>query len=218
MTAPVAPMTEWARRLAFAGIVGPVVFGLAAVIGAATGDGYRQTNQFVSELAASGASTRPLMTVGFVVLGVSTLALAWSMRILWPTSLLLAVLVALSGITTLAAGTFSCDAGCPTEGARSTSQVLHDVASVPTFLLWLAMALLAAWQFRRTTYGGVSLALGVIQIASIVVLGTFTDRHPDDPVGLVQRIDLLAVGTWFVATAVALRRTSRVRMSRTSVS
>ena len=69
----------------------------------------------------------------------------------------------------------------------------------------MAVTVTAAWRYRRTTYGTISSVLAAVQIAAAAVLASFGDRDADDPVGLVQRILLLAVGAWFVLTAIRVR-------------
>jgi hypothetical membrane protein len=196
-----------ARQLALAGIVGPAVFAAAAVIGAPFVDGYSHANQFVSELAAEGSSARVLMTIGFLTLGVCVLVFAWSVRALRPAATALALVIALSGAGTLVAGTFSCDEGCPAKGHMSTHQQLHNASSVVTFSTWIVAPLLAGWQLRSNKrLARLSIAIGVFELAVAGVLSSFSDRQPDDPVGLLQRVLLLAVGVWFVLLALDLRR------------
>ncbi len=200
--------TKRARQLAIAGVVGPVVFVLAAVVGAPFEAGSSQIRKFVSELAAQGSGARVVMTIGFFVLGLSILLFAWSMRVLRPALGALALVVALSGAGTLMAGTFSCDKGCPAKGHMSTHQELHNVSSVITFSSWIIAPLLAAWQLRGTRFARLSFALGLFALAVSLVLASFSDRTPDDPVGLLQRVVLLTVFAWFVLAAVEVRRTS----------
>jgi hypothetical membrane protein len=200
--------TRRARQLALAGIVGPVVFAAAAVIGAPFDDGYSHTHQFVSELAAEGSSSRVLMTVGFLALGVCLVVFAWSVRALRPAAGALALVIALSGAGTLMAGTFSCDQGCPAKGHMSTHQELHNVSSVITFSSWIIAPLLAGWRLRGTRLARLSTAVGVFALAVGVGLSSFSDRQPDDPVGLLQRVLLIAVGAWFLLMALELRRTN----------
>lgn len=208
---------EAARRLALAGIVGPVAFALAAIIGGfVIGDEYSPVHQFVSEIAAEGSDARVLMTIGFFVLGISLLGLAWSMRRLWPAATVVVVLIALSGLGTLAAGTFSCDPGCPTEGERSTHQQLHDNSAVVTFSTWIITPFVVGWQRRRTTYGRASVVLGALALVSALWVASYLDRQPSDPVGLLQRVVLVVVGVWFVLTAVELRRRSASTASSTA--
>lgn len=197
---------ERARQLALAGIVGPAVFAAAAVIGAPFDDGYSHIHNFVSELAAHGSSARVLMTVGFLTLGLCLLVFAWSVRALRPTAGALALVIALSGAGTLMAGTFSCDEDCPAKGQMSTHQELHNVSSVITFSTWIIAPLLAGWQLRGTRWARISVAFGLFELAVGVGLSSFSDRQPDDPVGLLQRVLLITVGVWFVLTALELRR------------
>lgn len=196
-----------ARQFALAGIVGPVAFGLAAIVGALFVDGYSHEHQFISELAAEGSSARVLMTIGFLTLGVCLLVFAWAVRALRPAAAALAIVIALSGAGTLMAGTFSCDEGCPVKGHMTTHQQLHNVSSVITFSTWIIAPLLAGWQLRGTRLARISIVFGLVELAIGIGLSSFSDRQPDDPVGTWQRALLLAVGVWFVLLALDLRRT-----------
>jgi hypothetical membrane protein len=196
------------RRLALAGVVGPAVYAVAAVVGATQVKGYSHIHDFVSALAAEGSDARVLMTVGFLALGVCILAFAWSLRVLRPAAGALVVVVALSGLGTLMAGTFSCDEGCPTKGDISTHQQLHNMSAVITFSAWAFTPFVAAWQLRGSRFARVSLVLGVAVLAVELVLGSMSDPQPDDPVGLLQRIVLVAVGLWFALLALDLRGAS----------
>lgn len=200
-----------ARQLALAGIVGPAAFAAATIVGAPFNDGYSHRNSFISELAAEGSSARVLMTIGFFALGLCALIFAWSVRVLRPAAGVLALVIALSGAGTLMAGTFSCDEGCPAKGQMSTHQELHNVSSIITFSAWIIAPLLAAWQLRGTRFARISMVLGVVELAIALSLQSFSDRQPDDPVGLLQRAILLAVGAWFVLTALEVRRATAAK-------
>lgn len=196
-----------ARQLALAGIVGPVAFGVAAIVGAPVVDGYSHQHQFISELAAQGASSRVLMTIGFLTLGVCLLVFAWAVRALRPAAAALAIVIALSGAGTLMAGTFSCDEGCPAKGHMTTHQQLHNVSSVITFSSWIIAPLLAGWQLRSNKrLARLSIVFGLVELAIGLGLSSFSDRQLDDPVGTLQRALLLVVGAWFVLLALDLRR------------
>jgi hypothetical protein len=216
-----AVMDQRARTAALAGVIGPAAFWVAIVIGAwlqaerlddlaarpGLRAGYSHVYSFVSELAAVDSGGRVVMWLGFVTFGVCSLVVAGALRRLWPTATALCIAVAVSGAGLLGAGTFSCDPGCPTEGDVRVAQELHDVFSVVTFPAWMACAAIAAWQLRDRLFGRVSLVLAVVQVGTGLVLGTWRDRAADDPVGVVQRINLAAVAVWFVLLAVELRRT-----------
>ncbi len=213
---------EVARRQALGGIAGPALFWVAIVVGAALEadylgndayrpglrGGYSHVYSFVSELAADGSGVQSLMIAGFFAFGIGTLFLVASLRSLWPTATALTMAVFVSAVGILGAGSFPCDVGCPVDGDVSTSQTLHNLFSVVTFPAWMACAAIAAWQLRRTLYGRLSLVLAVVQVGTGLLLGTWRDREMDDPVGLLQRINLAAVALWFVLTAVELRRQS----------
>jgi hypothetical membrane protein len=200
------PAVERARQLALAGIVGPVVFALAALIGATQVSGYRHVYNFVSELAAVGSDARVIMTIGFIVFGVCILVFAWSLHVLRPAATVLVIVVALSGVGTLMAGTFSCDRGCPAKGETTTHQDLHNLSSVITFSSWIVAPFVAARQLRGKRFARVSLAIGFVVLAFGLWLGSLSDHGPDDPVGLLQRVVLVSVGVWFVLLALELRR------------
>ena len=209
-----------ARQAALAGIAGPALWVGAIVVaalleadrldgrpaGPGLRDGYSHVYSFVSELAAVGSDGRVVMVVGFIGFGVCTVVLAGAMRRLWPTATLLTAVVALSGVGLIGAGSFTCDAGCPTEGDLSLAQEVHNITSVVTFPAWMACAAIAAWQLRDRLYGRLSLVLAVVEVGSGLVLGTWRDREADDPVGLLQRVNLAAVCAWFVLTALEVRR------------
>jgi len=196
------------KRLALAGIVGPAAFALAAVIGGLTKSGYSPVHEYVSALAATGSSVRTLMTIGFFALGIGILVFAVAVRRLRPAAVLLALVLTVSGVGTLTAGTFSCDPGCPTKGDITTHQQLHNVSSVFTFSSWIIAPFVAARQLRRARFARISLVFGVVELAFGLVLGSYADASPGDPVGLLQRIELVAVGAWFVLFALELRRPS----------
>jgi hypothetical protein len=211
-----------ARKAALGGIVGPVAYWVAILVGAPLeadrlGDlaarpglrpGYSHVYSFVSELAAKGSDAELLMWAGFYLLGAGTVLLALAMRRLWPAATALFVAVLVSGLGTLMAGSFRCDPGCPTKGDLSTSQELHNLSSVLTFPAWMACAAIAAWTFRDRLFGRLSLAVLVVQVGTGLVLGSWaSDRGADDPVGIWQRINLAAVAVWFAVAAVEVRRT-----------
>jgi hypothetical protein len=208
----------------WAGVAGWIAFTAAWIVGGQLEDGYLGSDaaapgvragyepayHFVSELAARDSGVRALMTAGFYVLGIGTLVFAWAARALRPALLAVWALVAVSGIGVIGAGTFACDPGCPPDGT-STSDALHNAFSFLTFGGWLIGMAVAAWRLRGGRHAWLFTGLLVIALPAALVLAPMTtDRSPDDPVGLIQRIVLLAVAAWFVATAVWLRRTPKV--------
>ena len=146
--------------------------------------------------------------VDWIVFGLCILLFAWSLRVLRPAALALVVVVALSGVGTLTAGTFSCDKGCPAKGVTSTHQDLHNGSSIVTFSAWIIAPFVAARQLRGSRFARAWLLLGGVELAFGIALGSMSDHQPDDPVGLLQRVVLVAVGVWFTLLALELRSTS----------
>ncbi len=206
-----APGAGRARQLAWFGVVGPAAFAVAAIVGAQMVEGYSHVRSFISELAATGSDSHGAMTVGFFALGISIVVFALSLRALRPAALLLFVVVLCSGVGTLMAGSFGCDRGCPASCDMTTHQQLHNVSSVITFSAWIVMAFVAARQLRGARFARVSLVLGVLELGIGLALASFNDRHPDDPVGLLQRALLLCVAVWFLLATLELRRDQNVR-------
>jgi hypothetical protein len=82
------------------------------------------------------------------------------------------------------------------------------VSSVITFSAWIIAPFVAAWQLRGTRFARLSLALALFEVVVGLVLGAHADAKPDDPVGLLQRIELTAIGVWFVLLTLEVRRRS----------
>src|SRR5258708_7519274 len=74
------PGRRIAGRAAVGGLIGPAAFVGAWALGGALKEGYSPTNDAISRLAAIGASTRPLMTSGFVCFGIAVPAYALALR------------------------------------------------------------------------------------------------------------------------------------------
>ncbi len=68
------------QREAAGGLIGPVGFVGAWIIGGLIKPDYSPVEDAISRLAAIGASTRPLMTCGFVCFGVAVPTYAWALR------------------------------------------------------------------------------------------------------------------------------------------
>ncbi len=73
-------MKSSARALAIGGFVGPAAFVGAWTAAGLRTRGYSPVTDAISDLAAIGASTRSLMTAGFVVDGIGLTAFGLSMR------------------------------------------------------------------------------------------------------------------------------------------
>jgi hypothetical protein len=168
------PMDARVRILALGGVAGPALFvALIAVCGALRPD-YSHVRHFISELGATGTPNAALMNAaGFLPAGVLLAAFGVALALSFPrrgAALPAAACVTAFGLGHVAAGLWSCDAGCPIEGA-SWEATVHDRVSLAAFLAGVAGVGLWAVVFRRleswrslATYSAVSsvIALGLL--------------------------------------------------------
>jgi hypothetical protein len=171
--------------------VGPVVFVAAWVVAGWRAAIYSPTDEAISELAAVGASTRVLMTAGFVAFAVGVGMFAVGCRRLlpgwsWPALLLAAV-------ATFGAAVF------PLSG--NDFDAAHGAFAGVGYLGLVAAPLLAAPDFRRAgrqVWMWSSLAVaatGALCLVASVLVGAN---------GLAQRLGLTMVDIWIVVLAVAV--------------
>jgi hypothetical membrane protein len=179
------------------GIVGPVVFVSAWIgCGLAT-DGYSAVSDAISELAEVGASTRWIMTGGFVVFGTAVPAYAaLALRPALPGRAWVALVV--TGLSTL--GVAAVPLGRGTDG-------LHGAfATVGYVSLALAPALASVALRRNGRAVAATWSLSAAAAAGVCLLATL----PVPAHGMFQRLGLAFGDAWIVATAVVLLRSGRL--------
>jgi hypothetical membrane protein len=172
------------------GVVGPVAFVAAWAIGGALAEGYSPRDDAISELAAVGATTRPLMTAGFVLFGAGMIAFSRALE-RGP-----AVAAVAAGVCTIGVAAVPLDAGY--DG-------LHGALAGAGYAALVAVPATAAMRLRPSS-GAVAAAVAVVAgaclVASVVVTG---------PNGLFQRLGLTLVDAWLAVTAVRMWRRRSVR-------
>jgi hypothetical protein len=180
-----------------AGVWGPVSFAAASVVAARRQPGYSHVANHVSGLAAAGQPSAAVMVPGFLALGAASLL----MPVPSPTARRMA---RLAGLTTIAAGLVpASQLHCPRPGTDPDATALdvgHGVASITTFVLWIAMPCTAATQPGPRWYRRTSAALGAAALAGFVAAGV-TTRADSPRKGLAQRGLLAPVFAWHLATA-----------------
>jgi hypothetical protein len=119
------------------GILGPVAFTAAWLVGQRRQDEYQVRHEHISGLAAKDAVDPHLMTAGFLMLGACTVAFASTLeRRLAPRPGVGPALVGAAGLATVAAGLFRRDrrSNFPLPGedafVQSLENDLHDTAAV----------------------------------------------------------------------------------------
>jgi hypothetical membrane protein len=182
------------RLTALGGLVGPAAFVGAWAVGGAAARNYSPVDDAISRLAAVDASTRGLMTGGFVVFGVGLplYGLALRDRLSGPAW---ASAVA-TGLATLGVAAFPLD-------RSPTLDVVHGAFASIGYATLASVPLLAAAPLRaegKTRAAAASLAIGALSGACL--LATLAGRRH----GLFQRAGLTAGDAWIVASALWLMR------------
>ena len=199
LRATLEPMALPRTAAAVCGIVAPLAFIGAWLVGGLTTDGYDPLADAISQLAREGASTRALMTTGFVVFGV--LLPVWAFRLgreLDSRAVRTAAVVA--GLATLGVALLPL-----TREGGQTQDVGHAVVAGIGYVAMALTPLLAAGPLRRLGHeraAGTSAVVGVVSALALVGTVLVVDRS-----GGMQRLGLTVVDLWHVTAAVwVLRR------------
>jgi hypothetical membrane protein len=180
-----------ARWLALGGIIGPVTFVSTWAIAGARKPGYSPVNDAISDLAASHASTRIAMTIGFVGFGAAVIAFGLALR---------ATGAGAAAISVLATAGFTLGvAAVPLNG--SGRDVVHGVFASLGYITLAGAPLLASRGFTaagRAGWARTSRTAGALAGACLLA-SALGPMH-----GLFQRTGLTIGDVWLVVTALQL--------------
>ncbi len=180
---------------AWGGVVGPTAFVGAWALGGAVRHGYSPTQDAISRLAEVGASTRPLMTAGFIAFGIAvpTYATALRRHIDGPAW----IAAAATGLATLGV------AALPL-GVSSAGDVRHGVAATVGYVTLAAAPLLATRPLRASQHPAAAAASALAGAVTALSLAATTlgTRH-----GLWQRVGLTTGDIWLAGSAIAILAT-----------
>jgi hypothetical protein len=184
-------------RTVWGGIFGPAAFVSAWVVGGAIRRNYSPVNDAISQLAAVGTSTRPLMSAGFVGFGVAVPVYAVALRASLPGPAW--KMTVGTGLATLAVASFPL-------GISTTVNGIHGGCAAIGYATMAATPLLASRPLAasgRRIAARVSVGAGAVSAVCLVatLLGP---AH-----GLFQRVGLTIGDAWLVATAVWILRGGR---------
>ncbi len=176
------------------GILGPTAFFSAWVVGSFRTEGYSVVEDAISRLAAVGASTRWLMSAGFLGFSGGVAAFAWGLREVLPGRAWIAALGA--SVATFGVALFPLD-------HSGTVDLLHGAAAFSGYIALSALPLLAAPALARRGQHVGALASRLCGTVSALALAAtlFGPAH-----GLFQRIGVTVGDAWIVAAAVLLLR------------
>ncbi len=186
-------MKSHVRLLALGGVVGPVVFVGSWIWAGASAASFSPVDDAISNLAAVDASTRVLMTVGFVVFGVGLIAFGCALR---------AVLAGRAWIAAVVTGGSTLAVAATPLGGWSGDAV-HAMFAGIGYAAIVSLPLLAAYVLAATgrrVWARVSVMTAAISGVCLVA-STFGPAH-----GLWQRLGLTIGDAWIVVTASALVR------------
>lgn len=193
MTAPAAASTH--RRLAFGGVVGPVAFVSAWILGGLLDDtDLSPIDDAISQLAAVDSNTRMLMTAGLLTFGfgVGAFAVAAASVLGIRTALALAA----TAVSTLAV------AALPL-GSSDAVDSLHGLAAGLGYVTLVLAPIAARKPLRRMGRRRLA-AAGVL--ASTIAAVSLTASLTSAPTGLFQRLGIASIDIWIVAVAVLILR------------
>lgn len=191
------------------GIIIPLWLGLGVFATGLLYPGYSHVNQAMSELGASGAPTHfisPIINnfplgILFIVFGIAVIKRFPA----HPLSKISGALIFVHGLGSIAAGYFSCDAGCRPE-SPSISQILHSIAGMVMLLtLLLANGLwiyLGKKLLHNTWFSIFSLLCTLLAISVIPLLGPAIESGRN--FGLYQRINYGVSVIWVAGLAYVL--------------
>jgi Protein of unknown function (DUF998) len=173
------------------GVAGPALFIAAWAVLGSTRTGYSPVDDPVSRLAATGTSSRPIMTLGLVAFGGGVLAFASELGRALGT-----------GVGRMAAATAAATLGVALVPLGSSVDGLHAAVAGLAYTALAATPLVAAPSLARQGRRRAAVASVAAGAASAGAL--LTSALVSDAIGLWQRIGLTLGDAWFMATALWL--------------
>lgn len=213
------------RFLLWAGAVGPLLFVVVLLIEGATRPGYNAWHTFGSNLSLGNQGW--MQITNFLVCGILTLGFAIGLRQALQSgkgSVWGPILLGLFGMALIIAGIFVTDPGLgyppgvPRPANPTGHGIIHALAGLFVFILLpVATFVMTRRFFRNPNWKGwtlYSLLTGFLMLASFIVsqwLGAMDESGTlhNAPVGLAQRIGIIAGWVWISLLALALLRKGR---------
>jgi hypothetical membrane protein len=195
-------LTRQAARL---GIAGPLVFVAGIVVAGAVTPGYSHLSKPISQLAAFGQPYPAIQMIGFVVFGVSMLAVAYGLRLMLESrrSATIGVfLVALAGVSMVGTGIFRADP--MDQDPLSLSGIVHIATAMVLFpALCTAFIVLSRAMKKDDRWRGLANFSMVSGIAGWIFLIGYSAAFELQPdwLGVWQRFLAATFVIWFVVTS-----------------
>ncbi len=209
-----APLPRRVRATLWFGLVAVMLYIAGWVVAGHVREGYRPTEQAISELFEIGApwASRGVLTLGLALSGVAFLLLAPALhRALPGHGRAGPALLLLAGLGTLGVLAAPCSPGCPGFGT-TTTDTWHVITAGVGYGALASAPLAFAWRLRDAApvvarwsvlLGVASVALFVVHLTGIVPVAT----------GLQQRVFNTVADAWYVLITVHLLRVDQRRRS-----
>jgi len=199
--------------LHYFGIIGAILFIVTTIIGGSVFEGYSHITQYISESYAYGTTYgRWLRWVGYVPSGLfialfSTLA----SRNFKNNSLVVYGFVGfgiLYGLFTSLVSVFPCDFGCNRDYSdSSTSQLIHSVLSVSTYLITPIFLFMIGFGFKREGCCETISRLSIFLSFTCLTFGLLFLANANSSIaGLLQRITESVYLFWIIYISVSFRK------------
>jgi len=203
------------RALLTCGALGPALFVITFFVDGATRPGYEPWRNFVSQLSTGERGW--VQIANFVLCGV-LLLIGTAGLLRTRTSRAVTVLIGVVAVGLVAAGIFVTDPGFGyppgewTPSQQTFHDAVHGVMSVIVFFTLSVVAIvvaLQAWSSRLWAWYSLLSGLAVfvfITAAARVAAEQERIASPDAPMGVLQRISIVAGFAWLAALFARLRR------------
>jgi hypothetical membrane protein len=185
------------RLMVWNGVIGPVGFVAAWVVAGSRAKGYSPVHDAISQLAATDASTRWLMTAGFVCFGIAVPLFSLVLRRAVPGPAWIAA--AVSGFATLGVAVFPLHVSSPIAA-------LHGACASVGYVALALVPFLAGRVFAREGHRAAATASMALAATSAMCLAA---TPVADANGLFQRLGLGVVDVWLVVSAIAISKLRR---------
>ncbi len=198
------------RLAASFGVVGPLVFVLGIILAGALTPGYSHFSEPVSQLAAFGQPYPAIQMTGFVVFGLSMVAVAYGLRHRLGSggsASTGAFLIALGGVSMVATGLFRADP--MDQDPMSLSGTVHLSTAMVLFPGLIAGFIVLSRSMKRSDHwrdlATFSLIAGLAGLFFLLAYFFAFDLQPDW-VGVWQRLLAGTYVIWFLTVSLRIRR------------
>lgn len=196
------------RRLAIAGIVGPIVWWVLVAVNGAITPGYSHESDFISSLGGVGAPYAIPQQVNFVVFGGSIIALTLGIHYWFDKGhrpRVGTILLGIFGVGLILSGIFQENVAAP----DSTTNILHDIVGIIAFIAGIIAITVIGRRFGRAdqwpTMRFESIVVPVIVLLTFVVF-MYSVTSEWAVIGLTQRAFIGVISLWLVVQASRLHR------------